>query len=57
MAYNVDIRLVDAWDDHEIIDLYRAEGWWKDDADPARIRELICGSFFFENFTPNAIAP
>jgi GNAT superfamily N-acetyltransferase len=39
--------LVDAWNDHEIIDLYRAGGWWKDDADPARIPELISGSFLF----------
>lgn len=39
--------MVEAWDTTEIIDLYRAGGWWKDDADPARVRELICGSFLF----------
>jgi ribosomal protein S18 acetylase RimI-like enzyme len=27
--------------------LYRAGGWWKEDADPAGIPELICRSFIF----------
>jgi GNAT superfamily N-acetyltransferase len=39
--------LVDAWDDNEIIELYRAGGWWKEGADPAGIREIICRSSFF----------
>jgi len=44
---NVVIRLVDAWDEGEIVYLYRAGGWWKDEYDPASIPALIRGSFAF----------
>jgi ribosomal protein S18 acetylase RimI-like enzyme len=39
--------LTEAWDVGQIIDLYRAGGWWKDEYDPARIPDLISGSFLF----------
>jgi aralkylamine N-acetyltransferase len=41
------IRLVDAWDDNEIVHLYRAGGWWKDEYDPKSLPGLIRGSFAF----------
>jgi aralkylamine N-acetyltransferase len=44
---DVVIRLVDAWDEREIVQLYRAGGWWKDEYDPAGIPGLIRGSFAF----------
>jgi ribosomal protein S18 acetylase RimI-like enzyme len=39
--------LVKAWDTDEIIDLYRAGGWWKDEYEPSGIADLISGSFAF----------
>lgn len=41
------IRLVDSWDTDEILHLYHAGGWWKDEYDPATIPSLIRGSFAF----------
>ena len=41
------IRLVDAWDETEIVHLYRAGGWWKDEYDPKSLPDLIAGSFAF----------
>ena len=41
------IRLVEAWDAGEIVYLYRAGGWWKDEYDPASLPDLIRGSFVF----------
>jgi ribosomal protein S18 acetylase RimI-like enzyme len=41
------IRLVDGWDENEIVHLYRTGGWWKDDYDPKGIPALIKGSFAF----------
>ena len=42
-----EIWLVDAWDINQIVALYRAGGWWKDQFDPAGIPALISGSFLF----------
>jgi aralkylamine N-acetyltransferase len=39
--------LIEAWDTDQIIELYRAGGWWKDEFDPAGIPLLISGSFLF----------
>jgi aralkylamine N-acetyltransferase len=41
------IALVSSWTGEEIVDLYRAGGWWKDRMDPGRINDLIRGSFLF----------
>ncbi len=43
----VEIRIVTAWDEETIADLYRAGGWWKEDWDPAQLAALIRGSFAF----------
>lgn len=44
---DIEIRLVKTWEAAEIVDLYRAGGWWKDTYDPAGIDPLIRGSFLF----------
>jgi aralkylamine N-acetyltransferase len=44
---DVDIRLVDAWNEKEIMHLYRAGGWWRDEYDPNTLPALIRGSFAF----------
>jgi ribosomal protein S18 acetylase RimI-like enzyme len=41
------VRLVDRWDADEIVQLYRAGGWWKEEYDPGSIPRLIEGSFAF----------
>jgi ribosomal protein S18 acetylase RimI-like enzyme len=41
------VRLVQAWDEDEIADLYRAGGWWKEEYRVEEIRHLIHGSFLF----------
>ncbi|MGD0080997.1 MAG: GNAT family N-acetyltransferase [Methanoregula sp.] len=41
------IRLVDTWDKDEIVQLYRAGGWWKEEYDPDSLPGLIRGSFAF----------
>jgi ribosomal protein S18 acetylase RimI-like enzyme len=41
------IRIVDAWDQDEVVQLYRAGGWWKDEYDPGSVPDLIRGSFAF----------
>jgi ribosomal protein S18 acetylase RimI-like enzyme len=43
----IDYRHVKEWDTEEIIDLYKAGSWWKDDYDPSGIPPLIEGSFDF----------
>ena len=43
----IKIRIVQTWDITEIMNLYRAGGWWKDEWDPAGITTLIFGSFAF----------
>ena len=39
------IRFVETWDEDEIVQLYRAGGWWKDEYDPHSIPDLFRGSF------------
>jgi ribosomal protein S18 acetylase RimI-like enzyme len=46
-ADDISIALVRSWDTEEIVALYRAGGWWKDEYDPAEIPRLIRGSFAF----------
>ena len=41
------ISLVREWDIDEIVALYRAGGWWKEEYDPDEIPSLIAGSFAF----------
>ncbi len=43
----VEYRHVKEWETSEIIDLYKAGSWWRDDYDPTGIGPLIRGSFDF----------
>jgi ribosomal protein S18 acetylase RimI-like enzyme len=43
----LEIRLVNEWDIHQIVELYRAGGWWKENYDEKGIPSLIAGSFLF----------
>lgn len=47
MGKGIVVRVVDAWDQEEILQLYRAGGWWKDEYDPSTLPELIRKSFAF----------
>jgi aralkylamine N-acetyltransferase len=47
MEEDVLIRLVDSWGEDDIVHLYRAGRWWKDEYDPRSINGLIRGSFAF----------
>ncbi len=44
---SIRVDIVRSWQEEEIVDLYRAAGWWKDEMDPNRINALIQGSFLF----------
>jgi len=41
------VSCVRSWGTEDIVALYRAGGWWKDEYDPAEIPRLINGSFAF----------
>ena len=41
------VELVPSWKEEEIVELYRAGGWWKEGMDKTRINDLIKGSFLF----------
>ena len=43
----IQISLVRSWNENEIVNLYRAAGWWKEEYDPADICQIIEGSFGF----------
>jgi GNAT superfamily N-acetyltransferase len=43
----VEIQCIDSWPAEEIVELYKAGGWWKDSYNPAGIPALISGSFAF----------
>ncbi|WAC05510.1 MAG: GNAT family N-acetyltransferase [Methanoregula sp.] len=47
MAPTIEVRLVEVWDAGQIVELYRAGGWWKEGYDPNGIPTLISGSFLF----------
>ena len=47
MGTDITVRLVSSWDEHEIADLYRAGGWWKEEYRESEIPLLIRGSFLF----------
>ena len=44
---NIEIKIVKQWPSDQIIDLYKAGGWWKESYDPSGIEPLIKGSFVF----------
>ena len=41
------IKFVKSWNEDEIINLYKAAGWWKDSYNPKGVQPLIKGSFAF----------
>ena len=43
----IEIRIVDKWQDDEIVNLYKAGGWWKDHYNPSKLKFLIKGSYAF----------
>ncbi|MDH7507080.1 MAG: GNAT family N-acetyltransferase [Candidatus Thermoplasmatota archaeon] len=43
----IKVKLVDSWSEKDIVELYKAGGWWKDSYDSAGIKNLIKGSFAF----------
>lgn len=44
----ITIRLVREWPAQELIDLYKAGGWWDESADePSQIKKIIQGSYAF----------
>jgi len=43
----IEIRLVTSWPADDIVELYKAGGWWKDTYDIAGIPALIAGSLAF----------
>jgi len=44
---NIEIQFVDYWPNDEIVNLYKAGGWWKESYDKSGIKSLIKGSFLF----------
>jgi GNAT superfamily N-acetyltransferase len=41
------VDLVRSWQEEQIVDLYRAAGWWKEEVETSIINDLIRGSFLF----------
>ena len=44
---NFEIRFVDNWPENEIVELYKAGGWWKESYDSSGVNNLIKGSYAF----------
>jgi ribosomal protein S18 acetylase RimI-like enzyme len=44
---DVEIKIVNSWPEDDIVELYKAGGWWKDSYDSSGIIPLIQGSFAF----------
>ena len=43
----VEIKFIDTWPEEEIVNLYKAGGWWKECYDSSGIKNLIKGSYAF----------
>lgn len=43
----IEVKIVSSWKVDDIVELYKAGGWWEDSYDPAGIPPLIRGSFAF----------
>lgn len=41
------VDLVLSWQEEQIVELYRAGGWWREEMDSSKIKDLISGSFLF----------
>jgi len=44
---NIEIRFVNSWNEDEMVELYKAGGWWKDTYNKSGVKHLIKGSFAF----------
>ena len=44
---NIEIKFVDTWSKDDIVELYKAGGWWKESYDSSAIDQLIKGSYAF----------
>jgi len=44
---DVEIRIVKNWPDGQIIELYKAGGWWDGTGNPSVVKKIISGSFVF----------
>jgi ribosomal protein S18 acetylase RimI-like enzyme len=44
---NIEIKLVDSWEESDIVELYKSAGWWKKSYDPSKIDFMIKGSLAF----------
>jgi len=44
---NIEIKIIKNWPKEEIVNLYKAGGWWKKNYDPSQIEFLIKGSYIF----------
>jgi ribosomal protein S18 acetylase RimI-like enzyme len=44
---DIEIKFVDEWPSDDIVELYKAGGWWKDNYDKSKIPKLIKDSFAF----------
>jgi len=44
---DITIQLVRDWDEVDIVNLYRAGGWWKEEYNQRELPRLIRGSFLF----------
>ena len=52
---DIEIRLVDAWPKEDIVELYKAGGWWKEHYDADKLQLMVEGSFaFFVALDPNS---
>lgn len=47
MDKSIDVKLVKKWPEEDIVNLYKAGGWWKEHYTPSSIKPLINGSFVF----------
>jgi len=47
MDGNIEIKFVKQWPEKDIVNLYKAGGWWKEHYSPSGIKPLIDGSFVF----------
>jgi ribosomal protein S18 acetylase RimI-like enzyme len=43
----IEVKFVEAWPEDEIVELYKAGGWWKDSYNSSGIKPLVEGSFAF----------
>ncbi|HEC72649.1 MAG TPA: GNAT family N-acetyltransferase [Thermoplasmatales archaeon] len=42
-----EIKIIDNWSEDELVELYKAGGWWEDSYDKLKLKDLIKDSFVF----------